>query len=272
LIIMVGTVAQLWRYPVKSMLGEQVTAAEVTERGVAGDRRWAVLDKETGKIASAKNPRLWRALLACRPTFGPDGSVVLGPDGNPLDDDGLTELLGRPVSLIGTPPPGASLDRSKPDQVLAQGLDADVDADVVRFGSAAPDGTFFDFAPIHLVTTSTLRNVARLSPRTVVEVERYRPNLVLDTTEAGFPENAWVGADLRIGDELILRVVASTPRCAVPTLAHGDLPRDTFALRVLAEHNRVPALPGRDPEPCAGVYAQVVMPGWVRTGDHVAFA
>ncbi|MEV6965416.1 MOSC N-terminal beta barrel domain-containing protein [Hamadaea sp. NPDC051192] len=267
---MVGSVAQLWRYPVKSMLGEQVAEADVTERGMLGDRRWAVLDKETGKIASAKTPRLWRALLSCRATAGPDGAVVLGPDGRSLADDGLTELLGRPVTLADTPPPGASLDRSKPDQVLARGLDAEVEADVVQFGSAAPEGTFFDFAPLHLITTSTLRSVAALSPRTAIEVERYRPNLVIETAESGFPEHAWVGAELRIGDGLVLRVIASTPRCAIPTLAHGELPRDTYALRVLAEHNRVPALPGLNPEPCAGVYAQVVTPGRLRPGDHVA--
>ncbi|NUT06605.1 MAG: MOSC domain-containing protein [Hamadaea sp.] len=269
---MVGTVAQLWRYPIKSMLGEQVSEAEVTERGLAGDRRWAIVDQVTGKIASAKTPRLWRALLTCRGTAGPDGAVILGPGGRPLDDAGLAELVGRPVRLADTPPPGASLDRSKPDQVLAQGLDAEVDADVVHFGSAAPAGTFFDFAPIHVLTTSTLRSVAALSPRTAIEVERYRPNLVVDTPGPGFPEHAWVGSDLRIGDEVVLRVIASTPRCAIPTLAHGELPRDISALRVLAGHNRVPALPGRDPEPCAGVYAQVVVPGWVRPGDHVVVA
>ncbi|NUR71428.1 MAG: MOSC domain-containing protein [Hamadaea sp.] len=269
---MVGTVAELRRHPVKSMLGEQVSAAEVTERGLAGDRRWAVVDRETGKIASAKTPRLWRALLTCRATAGLEGPVIVGPDGDLMDSDELTKLLGRPVRLASTPPPGASLDRSKPDQVLDRGLDAEVDADVVHFGSAAPAGTFFDFAPIHLITTSTLRSIAALSPRTTVEVERYRPNLVVDTAEPGFPEHAWVGGNLRIGDQVVLRIIASTPRCAIPTLGHGELARDAYALRVLAEHNRVPALPGRGPEPCAGVYAQVVAPGLVRPGDQVAVA
>ncbi|MGC0421051.1 MOSC domain-containing protein [Embleya sp. AB8] len=270
-----GTVDALRRYPVKSMLGERVSAVEVTERGLAGDRRLAVLDRQTGKVASAKNPRLWRALLTCTAALGAAATTITGPDtrtrwSTDADlDEALSALVGRDVTLIDTPPPDAELDRSRPERVLAEGLDADVPADVVRFGSASPAGTFFDFAPVHLVSTATLRRAAALNPRGVVEVERYRPNLVLDTPDTGFVDHSWLGRQLRIGDRLTLRVVASTPRCAVPTLAHGALPRDTAALRALAEHNRVPALPGRDPEPCAGVYAEVLRGGRVRAGDVV---
>ncbi|MCT9076490.1 MOSC domain-containing protein [Streptomyces fulvoviolaceus] len=251
-------VAALYRYPVKSMLGERLTEAEVSERGLAGDRRFALLDEETGKVASAKNPRLWRALLTCRATLTEAGPRITGPDGTEVH--AVSEIVGRPVTLTDTPPPDATLDRSRPEEVLRAGVDAQVEADVVRFGSAAPVGTFFDFAPVHLITTSTLAGIA--------EVQRYRPNLVLDTGDTeGFVEHDWVGGELRIGDRLVLRVMASTPRCAVPTLAHGDLSRDPEALRVLARHHRVPALPGRTPEPCAGVYAQVLRGGWVREGD-----
>jgi uncharacterized protein YcbX len=153
--------------------------------------------------------------------------------------------------------------------VLREGEDAEVQADVVPFGSAAPPGTFFDFAPVHVITTSTLRRLAALNPRGVGEAERYRPNLVIDTSGDGFPEAEWTGTELRVGAELVLRVVASTPRCAVPTLAHGDLPRDPAALRTLSEHHRIPAMPGRAPEPCAGVYALVERPGRIEPGDFV---
>jgi len=64
-------------------------------------------------------------------------------------------------------------------------------------------------------------------------------------------------------------VIARTPRCAVPTLAHGGLPRDAGALRVLAVHNRVQPVELSDPEPCAGVYAEVLAPGRIRVGDPV---
>ncbi|MEU6144318.1 MOSC N-terminal beta barrel domain-containing protein [Streptomyces sp. NPDC047081] len=270
-----GAVAALYRYPVKSMLGERLGAVEVTDRGPTGDRGYALLDSETGKVVSAKSPRLWRQLLTCTATLTPAGPRVTAPDGTELPDaDSLSALLGRKVVLTDVPPPDGELDRSRPDEVLAAGPDAQVAADIVRFGSASPPGTFFDFAPVHLITTSTLARIAELSPAGTAEAARYRPNLLIDTGGAdgdgnGFVEHAWVGQELRIGEELTLRVIASTPRCAVPTLAHGHLPRDPDALRVLARHNRVPALPGRAAEPCAGVYAQVVRGGWVREGDAV---
>jgi uncharacterized protein YcbX len=340
---MSARVAALWRYPVKSMLGERVAAAEVTDLGLAGDRRWAVLDRETGKVASAKLPRLWRALPACAVTSDGAGVRITTPDGatwfvggrahetvdgtdladgsgvspglgggsgvspglgggsgvspglgggsgaspdfadgpgvslgladdtgaSPGLDKALSAFLGRDVALIHVPPRDGTLDRSRPEEVLDAGIEAEVAADVVQFGSASPPGTFFDFAPLHLITTATLRRLAALSPRGTVEAERYRPNLVLDTDGDGFDEDAWVGRELRVGDEVVLRVIASTPRCAVPTLAHGSLPRDPDALRLLAVHHRIPALPGRAPEPCAGVYAQVIGGGLVREGDSV---
>jgi len=93
---------------------------------------------------------------------------------------------------------------------------------------------------------------------------------VIRTAAHGFVENDWLGRDLRVGDDLVVRVIARTPRCAVRiTMAHGRLPRDAEALRVLARHNRVGPLPESDPEPCAGVYAEVLHPGRIRTGDAV---
>ncbi|GAA2501150.1 MOSC domain-containing protein [Streptomyces longisporus] len=267
-----ATVAALYRYPVKSMLGEPLEAVEISDRGLSGDRRFALLDAETGKVASAKNPRLWRELLRCAATLTEAGPPrITGPDGTEVPTAAaLSALVGREVTLTDVPPPAGTLDRSRPEQVLAAGLETAVEADTVQFGSASPPGTFFDFAPVHVITTSTLRRIGELGPRGTAEAERYRPNLVIDTDEAdGFVEHTWTGRDLHITDGPILRVIASTPRCAIPTLAHGDLPRDPDALRVLAHHHRVPALPGRAPEPCAGVYAQVVRGGWVREGDVI---
>ncbi|MEY9840224.1 MOSC domain-containing protein [Streptacidiphilus sp. EB103A] len=273
----IGAVGTLWRYPVKSMLGEQLPAAEVTEHGLDGDRRLALVDRETGRIASAKTPRLWHRLLSCTATGEGHGVRITARDGKSLwstdagIDDALSAIAGRPVTLADRPPEQATLERSKPDQVLSQGPDAAVEADIVPFGSAAPSGTFFDYAPLHLISTSTLRRIAELHPDGVSEVRRYRPNIVVNTDAPGFTEHDWFNRELRIGDRLTLRVVANTPRCAVPTLAHGPLPRDTGALRTLAEHNRHPALPGLNPEPCAGIYARVLQPGRIRPGDTVQF-
>ncbi|WP_217189538.1 MOSC domain-containing protein [Streptomyces buecherae] len=294
---MLGTVRTLRRYPVKSMLGEELAEADVTWRGLRHDRRIALVHRETGKIASAKNPRLWRDLLTLSATVGDAGEAgatgageppvrIALPDGRTLlatdekADAILSALLGAPVRVAHTPPPGATLERSKPEEVLAAGIDAEVGHDETEIGTGAPDGTFFDFAPLHLITSATLAHIAELSPRGTVEVERYRPNIIVSvptepptpgapTPSPAFPENAWVGRHLHIGDELMLHILSTTPRCAIPTLAHGPLPRDTHALRVPATHNRVEPHPGMGPQPCAGVYARVVRPGPVRQGDPV---
>jgi uncharacterized protein YcbX len=184
-------------------------------------------------------------------------------------DEVLSALLDEPVTLAATPPPGASLDRAVPEAVLRDGITAEVPVTLIEIGAGAPPGTFVDFAPLHLLTTSTLGRIAELRPYQQARLERYRPNVVIRTEATGFTENNWLGRDLRVGDELVLRVIARTPRCAVPTLAHGDLPRDAGALRVLARHNRIRPLPDLDPEPCAGVYAEVLHPGRIRAGDPV---
>jgi MOSC domain-containing protein len=275
---MLGTVTTLRRYPVKSMLGEDLEAGEVSAAGLAGDRRLAVVSRRTGKIASAKYPRLWRDMLtlsaevmtgrgAAALITLPGGKAIASTD--PGVDEVLSGLLNEPVTLTATPPPGASLDRAVPEAVLRDGIAAAVPATLIEIGAAAPPGTFVDFAPLHLITTATLERIAELSPSRRAGLERYRPNIVIGTGGSGFAENDWLGRELRIGGDLVLRVIARTPRCAIPTLAHGRLPRDTEALRVVARHNRVSPLPDADPEPCAGVYAEVLQPGRISTGDPV---
>ncbi|MDH6461907.1 uncharacterized protein YcbX [Micromonospora sp. A200] len=266
---MTGSLEQLWRYPVKSMLGEPLTAATVDERGVAGDRRLALVDRATGRVASAKQPRLWRGLLTVRAAGGAPHPVRLTlPDGTLLSttddraDDALSGLLGRAVRLTAAVPDDAVLERADPDAVLSAGVTAVTPTTQSRLGGAAPPGSLVDFATVHLVATATL---AALGP---VDPVRYRPNLVIDAGLA-FVENGWVGRELRVGAGLVLRVVAPTPRCAVPTLAHGPLPPDPEALRAAARLNRVVPLPALGPQPCVGAYAVVVRAGRVEVGDPV---
>ena len=280
---MLGTVAVLRRYPVKSMLGEDVDVSDVTFTGLASDRQLAVVSRATGKIASAKFPRLWRNLLTLSASAAgdpaADGAVrITLPEGKTVwsSDAGvdavLSGLLDQPVTLTAIVAPGAALDRAVPEAVLRDGVDAQVPAELMEIGGGGPPGSFVDFAPLHLLTTSTLDRIAQLIPHGQADLERYRPNLVIRTAAAGFTENDWFERILRVGDDLVLRVIARTPRCAVPTLAHGALPRDPDALRVLARHNRVEPLDSLDPEPCAGVYAEVLRPGRIRTGDPVRLA
>jgi len=279
LVSVLGTVTTLRRYPVKSMLGQDLDASDVTFAGLSGDRRLAVVSRTTGKVASAKFPRLWRDLLmmaAAAQDAGGDGAArITLPDGKTVwssdaDVDAvLSGLLGQPVTLTASPGPGAAIDRAVPEAVLRDGVEAQVPAELMELGGGGPPGTFVDFAPLHLLTTSTLDRIAELSPLGRSDPQRYRPNIVVGTAAPGFTENDWLERNLRVGDELVLRVIARTPRCAVPTLAHGPLPRDPDALRVPARHNRVEPLDGADPEPCAGVYAQVLRPGRVQIGDPV---
>lgn len=266
-------VAALHRYPVKSLLGEQLAVADVTETGVAGDRALAVIDTDTGRVAGAKHPRLWQRLLTLTAATDADGVRITGRSldvhsTDPTAAETMSALLGRDVALTATPPEQARLDRADPDAVLRDGVTAAVPLVTSTLGGAAP-GTFFDFAPVHLLTTATLRAIAALHPARRADARRYRPNIVVDLAGDGFAEDDWVGRDLRIGDDLVLRVIVATPRCAVPSLAHGDLPHDPDALRVLARHHRVVPLPALGPQPCAGVYAQVLHPGLIRPGDAV---
>ncbi|KWX66415.1 MOSC domain-containing protein [Mycobacterium sp. NAZ190054] len=268
----VGRVATLRRYPVKSMLGERCGSLDVTPLGVAGDRRYAFTDDETGRVATAKNPRLWRRLLQCSAVTGDDGVVVTLPDGRsvPVGESAgpVSELVGRRVHLADERSAGATVERSDPIEVLTHGLDAEIEAALLEIAQGTPGGAFVDHSPVHLITTATLDAVG-LDP---AEAVRYRPNIVIETPDgfAPFTENEWVGATIRLGD-VEMRGTMPTPRCSVPTLEHGSLPRSPQSVRHVLEHNRVDA-PGFGVLPCAGLYAEVVTGGTIAEGAVVGLA
>jgi uncharacterized protein YcbX len=265
----VGTVVALWRYPVKSMMGEELNAIDVTERGLLGDRAYALVDRDTGKVASAKFPRKWPTLFDHRATFVdvprlgeqlppvritlPDGRVLLS-DGENVDQV-LSAELGRDVAMARTAPQAPSLEEYWPDIEGLAFREALTE-------EAMPPGTFFDIAVSHVLTTSTLDRLRQLYPEGRVEVRRFRPNIVVTPTEeeAGFIENAWVGRTVAIGEEVRLRVTQPCTRCVMTTLAQGDLPKDPGILRTAAQHNEVNV----------GVYASIDRPGRVRRGDAVS--
>jgi uncharacterized protein YcbX len=279
---LVGTLALLRRYPVKSMLGEDLPAGEVTGYGLDGDRSHAVIDRVTGKVASAKDPRRWQLLLrfsarGARPApDGPPSVSITFPDGSTAESDDpavdarLSAVLGRPVELRAERPAVSELDRLSPDDALAAGPEVEAPLAVLQMGAAAPAGGFFDYAPLHLLTTSTANRISELSQSGHVDAIRYRPNLVIQTPTPsdGFVENAWVGHTLFIGDSVELQLLIPTPRCSIPMLAHGELQRDPDAVRVLVGHNRRP-LRGFGTPACAGLYAEVRRAGQLRVGDPV---
>jgi uncharacterized protein YcbX len=267
-----GSVVSLWRYPVKSMMGEEVNAAEATERGLVGDRQFAVVDAATGKVAGAKNPRKWgnffdfRAayveppqreskLPAVRITL-PDGTVVTSdrPDLAQI----LSKALGREVAFAqaqhGEESSGTTAEEYWPDM---EGLDY---RDTVTEWEL-PAGTFFDLAVLHVLTTATIERLRALYPNGRFEVRRFRPNIVVaaEPDAHGFVENGWIDHTVEIGGEVRLRVTGPCPRCVMITLPQGDLPKDPGILRTAAQHNQANV----------GVYADVIAGGTIRRGDPV---
>ncbi len=259
-------VATLSRYPVKSMLGEQLEEAVLGVAGLPLDRRYGLLDAATGYVATAKHPRLWRRLLQWSATAAGDRVRVSAPDGHTRDVDDprlaeeLTADLGRAVTVAAARPAGSEVERPDPEDVLEHGVEATVAAPTLEISQGSAADTFVDYAPVHLVTTTTLAHLG-------MDPARYRPNLVVEADTAAFAETDWVGRELTVGGAT-LRVVLPTPRCSVPTLEHGDLPRAPEAVRPLLTANRV-EVPGFGVLPCAGVYAEVVHGGPVRRGDAV---
>lgn len=231
----VGVIAKLWRYPVKSMLGEECREVELQARGLDGDRLFAVQDAQ-GKLGSGKNTLRFRlidglfGLRACHagewPEIAfPDGRQLRGND--PRLHDALSAALGTAVTLAR-------------------------EARVPHFDDSA----------VHLVTTAGLEWLRARLPGSRIDERRFRPNMVVAAPGRGQPEQSWIGRILRIGADATLRITSATERCRMTTLAQGDLPQDAKVLRCLAQ----------DAQAQFGVYAEVVEPGRVAAGDPVVLA
>lgn len=201
--VIIGTIGAIMRYPVKSMLGETLDGCELGVSGVDGDRTHALVDSSTGKIASAKQPNLWRDLLAfSAKTRAKTGSqtnasiIISDGGGNQIDltdpdfDMKVSEWLGRRIKLIDVRPAGIELNRARPDEIMTEGVEATVTQDVLAIASAAPTGGFFDFAPLHVMTSASLDATRAAAPAASIEAERYRPNIVIETPSSEvFAEN-----------------------------------------------------------------------------------
>ena len=264
-----GLVA-LWRYPLKSALGEPLDSVDMEPGGLTGDRIWACVDGADGTVGSAKQPRRWGRLLEIGTALsGDDLTLHVGGSsvraGSAAADAVLSAHLGRPVRLTRTLPAEARLHRVLPDEagMVPEWMAGSRPGDetVSDVGGVARLGRFSDFGALHLVTTGAL---ARLGERLGAEVSpaRFRPNLVLD-----LPDDPEPGAEVRLGD-VVLRVALPTPRCVIPGLGHGDAPADRAVLGTLARDYRI-TVPGLGRAACFGTYADVVRPGRLRTGQPV---
>jgi uncharacterized protein YcbX len=240
-----GTVIELWRYPVKSFRGERLDRASLGPDGVEGDRGFALRDPETGRILSAKKVS---RLLEARATCAADGAVTLFlPTGEELAADGpgaaerLSDWLGRRVELVR--PPGG------PERPVVEGDDGPF---------RGRPGGFFDSSAVHFVTTSTLATLTGLYPAGRFDARRFRPNVVLATEGPGFVEETWVGETVRLGTAVI-EISKPCSRCVMTTHAQEDLPVDRDILRTVNEHN----------DEHVGVYGIVREPGEVALGDGI---
>ena len=250
------------------MLGEELNSSNVTERGLVGDRAYALIDQKTGKVASAKNPRKWGRLFDFRSVFiEPPQAIediprvrITFPDGTHFFSDqadidySLSKVLGQNVRLM-----RASLEKPSYEEYWP-----DIDGLAQReklTDETMPSQTFFDIAVIHLLTTSTINRLRELYPEGRFEVRRFRPNIVMESAsgEKEFIENLWIGKNIMIGEEIVLRVTGACMRCVMTTLPQGDLPKDLGILRTVATYNQV----------TAGVYVSVQRGGTIRRGDSV---
>jgi uncharacterized protein len=292
-----STVVGLNRYPVKSMLGEALDQVDMTTMGIVGDRAYAVVDRSTGKVASAKHPAKWSRLLQVEAGFVdvvrlgnplppvamtfPDGTVARSDDANV--NEVLTTYLGRDVALADTCPEGPTFEEVWPSDV--EGLapaefisstssttttEGDAISDLA-LAMAAPPGTFFDLSTLHLLTTSTLAALRAAGPDADFDVRRYRPNVLVETGEVGFVENGWVAGTVTMGQSAAAHVDLPTMRCVMTTLAQRDIAADRETLRVVSKANRV-EISGLGVWACAGVYASVTEAGNVRLGDPVTIS
>jgi uncharacterized protein len=265
---LVGKVNSLWRYPVKSMLGEQLETVAVTPTGLLGDRSYALWDRLTQRIASAKNPKKWAKLLELQATFVESPQVQAAippvrfalPNGDRVSSDQsnidnvLSQLLGRDVELLTAVPETPSLDQYWPD------LEGAANRDTIT-QLFMPAGTFFDSCPIHAVTTATLARLQHLYPEGQFAPARFRPNILIEpiSAESTFIENDWVGSQMTIGDEVCLSIDTACPRCVVTTVAQSDLPTDLNILRTTARQNNS----------IAGIRASVLRSGNIQCGDLI---
>jgi len=228
-----GTVVRLWRYPVKSMLGEQCAHLDVNARGVEGDRLYAVHDAN-GKFGSGKSSRRFckiDGLFRFHATYEGQTPTIRFPDGRvmpgnaPGIDAALAAALGQPVTLA--------------REAAVSHLDA---------------------GPIHLLTTAAVAWLRGALPDALVDERRFRPNVVIDVPGETQVERGWLGKTLAVGDEVRLRVMDLTKRCVMVGLAQADLPEDGRVLQHLAS----------DADVCFGVYADILAPGRIRRGDRVS--
>lgn len=274
----VGTVGNLWRYPVKSMLGERLEEVLLTTSGVIGDRAWALRDTRTARIASAKKyPILlsFRAHYDVQPTADEPGSVVIEmPDGRvaPPEDPETSEQISRILQIpVRLESKARELERTS---IVRETVFGDVPVSKFKpewTPETMPDffqlkqGSFFEIGSIFILTSGSIKHLRACQGGTaLIDQRRFRPNIYVESNAGidGFVEDAWIGGTLKIGESASLDDFAGTVWCVTSTLPQEELPRDLSILRTIA----------RDHNGCLGVYANVRSNGTIRVGQPIVLS
>ncbi len=277
-------VAQIWQYPVKSMVGATVERAEVTPTGIVGDRTWAARDQVRGGIRGAK---VLGGLMQLSARYlagagAPGGAVAITfPDGGSVttDDADVDARVSAAIDhevVLEQLHPADDLDHYRRGAAYHDDLMEELRSIFGREGDEplpdlsqfppeimefeSPPGTYYDAHPLMLMTTSAFRSLAEAQPDSAIDPRRFRPSLIVDTGDApGHPEKEWVGRRLRIG-AVEVDIVGGCPRCVMVTRrVDDDLPQDRTILRHIV----------RDLDQDVGVYASVTDPGPLAVGDEV---
>jgi uncharacterized protein YcbX len=245
-------VLEVWRHPVKSMQGEPLTQAVIEDSGVLGDRRWGIVDSETGKVLTARRvPPL--LLASSRLTDAgveielPDGAVLAAP--SPETDDALSRWIGRPVTLVHA---------DSVDPGVGEFFQDATDDNSAVLSWTMPAGRFVDALPLLILTTASLRQGQAMHADGAWETRRFRPNIVVDVDDDGWVEDAWCGQSVRIGDAVVMPA-APCERCTMVTRPQPGLDRDLEIFKTLARRH----------DSKFGVWTAVQTPGVVRVGDAV---
>ena len=273
-----ASVATIYRYPVKSMMGETLSEADIGEAGIPGDRGWAVRDEKRGGIRGGKKIPQLMTLAAQSGTAAP---LITAADGDSASasseriNDWLSGKLNHPVTLWPLLP-ADQLDhyrRGAPDtedfeqelRAVFGRLPDEPLPDLAGFEELlefeSPPGTYFDAFPISIISQQSLNTMDQLEGESRFDVRRFRPNLLVDVpgSDLSFPEQAWVGKTLAIGS-VTLKIDTTCPRCAMTTHGFDDLPQDPQIMRKMVANS----------EGNLGIYASVVKVGKVATGDSLS--
>lgn len=248
-------VAELWRHPVKSLQGESLAEAEVESSGLLGDRKWGIVDHDTGMVLTARRVPMLLLASARLTSTGveivlPHGEVLTAPSAEA--DDVLSNWIGRRVSLTHAESIDAGVGEFFTDAT-------DDDSEAVSW--TMPAGRFVDALPLLVVTTASLRQGRTLHPDGAWETRRFRPNIVIDVDDEGWVEDQWCGRDVHIGNAVV-QPAAPCQRCTMVTRAQPGLDRDLDVFKTLARHH----------EATFGVWTAVQVPGVVRIGDQVTLS